>query len=58
VDFDDLLSLAVQLLQTQPDVLTWYRKKFKHILVDEFQVGHMMACCCPCRVCSLLAATA
>jgi len=36
-DFDDLLLKAYRLLLTNPNVLNYYRNKFKHILVDEFQ---------------------
>jgi len=37
VDFDDLLMLAVQLLErSQQDRETW-RSRFQHIMVDEFQ---------------------
>jgi DNA helicase-2/ATP-dependent DNA helicase PcrA len=36
-DFDDLLVVTVDLLRTQPEVLGYYQKRFKHILVDEFQ---------------------
>jgi DNA helicase-2/ATP-dependent DNA helicase PcrA len=37
MDFDDLLSVAVTLLQKHPDVLQHYRQRFKHVLVDEYQ---------------------
>ncbi len=37
MDFDDLLSLTVKLLEERPDVLELYQKKFRHILVDEYQ---------------------
>lgn len=38
MDFDDLLYRLYELLQTNPDgVLDKYRKKFKYVLVDEFQ---------------------
>lgn len=36
-DFDDLLQKALLLLKQNPNVLNYYRNKFKHILVDEFQ---------------------
>ncbi len=37
MDFDDLLVQTVRLLQTEPEVLDHYRKRFKHLLVDEYQ---------------------
>ncbi len=37
VDFDDLLFQAVVLLQSCEDVLEAYRRRFRHILVDEYQ---------------------
>lgn len=37
VDFDDLLTLTVQLLENQPMVRTYYQNRFKHILIDEYQ---------------------
>ncbi|WNG15095.1 ATP-dependent helicase [Cystobacter fuscus] len=37
VDFGDLLLLLVALLRQRPDVLDQYQKRFRHILVDEFQ---------------------
>jgi len=37
VDFDDILLKAVRLFESQPDVLARYRKRYQHILVDEFQ---------------------
>jgi DNA helicase-2/ATP-dependent DNA helicase PcrA len=37
VTFDDLLMLPVQILEQHPDVLERYRRKFRHILVDEYQ---------------------
>jgi DNA helicase II / ATP-dependent DNA helicase PcrA len=36
-DFDDLLLLAVRLFREHPDVLEKWRKRFRHVLVDEFQ---------------------
>src|SRR2546429_2432982 len=35
--FDDLLLLAVRLFREHPDVLERRRKRFRHVLVDEFQ---------------------
>ena len=37
LDFDDMLSLTVELFKAHPDVLAIYRKRFRHILVDEYQ---------------------
>ncbi|MDQ2649799.1 MAG: UvrD-helicase domain-containing protein, partial [Actinomycetota bacterium] len=37
MDFDDLLANAVLLFQRCPDVLDSYRRRFKHVLVDEYQ---------------------
>ncbi|MEY3567752.1 MAG: hypothetical protein RL587_191 [Actinomycetota bacterium] len=37
VDFDDLISHTVALLQLNPQVKESYRRRFKHILVDEYQ---------------------
>ncbi len=37
MDFDDLLFQAVILLQSCPDVLEAYRRRFRHVLVDEYQ---------------------
>ena len=37
LDFDDLLVKAVQLFQTQPDVLEYYQERFRYIMVDEYQ---------------------
>ena len=37
VDFDDMLLMACELLRNNPEVREKYFKRFKHILVDEFQ---------------------
>jgi DNA helicase II / ATP-dependent DNA helicase PcrA len=37
MDFDDLLVNTVVLLRTCPDVLEHYRRRFAHVLVDEYQ---------------------
>jgi len=37
MDFDDLLTVTVDLFRTSPDVLAHYQERFKHVLVDEFQ---------------------
>lgn len=36
-DFDDLIMKTVELFKKYPDVLEYYREKFKYILVDEYQ---------------------
>ena len=37
VDFDDLISLTVQVLTAEPAIATLYRARFRFISVDEFQ---------------------
>ncbi|OKL50394.1 hypothetical protein BM477_02950 [Boudabousia marimammalium] len=37
VDFDDLIMLTVQLLQNHPAIAEHYHRRFRHILVDEYQ---------------------
>jgi len=37
IDFDDMLLLAVKLLEQNPEVRKKYHDKFQHILVDEYQ---------------------
>ena len=37
VDFDDLLLLPIKLFEDHPQILTKYQRKFKYILVDEYQ---------------------
>lgn len=36
-DFDDLISETVSLLRAFPEVRARYQKKFRHVLVDEYQ---------------------
>jgi DNA helicase-2/ATP-dependent DNA helicase PcrA len=36
-DFDDLIGETVALLQSHPDVAEYYRRRFRHVLVDEYQ---------------------
>lgn len=36
-DFGDLINYTLKLFRTRPRILEQYRKKFKYILVDEFQ---------------------
>ncbi|MBQ4235432.1 MAG: UvrD-helicase domain-containing protein [Treponema sp.] len=37
VDFDDLITLPIKLFKEHPDVLDQYKKRFRYIMVDEFQ---------------------
>ncbi|MDA2807518.1 UvrD-helicase domain-containing protein [Nocardiopsis suaedae] len=37
MDFDDLIMVTVNLLQMFPDVAEHYRRRFRHVLVDEYQ---------------------
>ncbi len=37
VDFDDIILLTVKLLQENDDIRTYYQKKFRYVLVDEYQ---------------------
>jgi DNA helicase II / ATP-dependent DNA helicase PcrA len=36
-DFDDLIMRTVELLQNFPDVAEYYRRRFRHVMVDEYQ---------------------
>lgn len=37
MDFDDLIVQTVRLLREQPDVLDYYQRRFRYIMVDEYQ---------------------
>jgi DNA helicase II / ATP-dependent DNA helicase PcrA len=37
LDFDDLIMVTVHLLQAFPEVRENYRRRFRHVLVDEYQ---------------------
>src|SRR6476620_11015482 len=37
VDFDDLIGETVAMLQAFPQVAEYYRRRFRHVLVDEYQ---------------------
>ena len=37
VDFDDLIMLTVRLFNEVPDVLAYYQRRFKYVLIDEYQ---------------------
>src|SRR6478672_2294286 len=37
LDFDDILTFTVELFATFPEVRETYRRRFRHVLVDEYQ---------------------
>lgn len=37
VDFDDLIGEVVAIFRNHPDVVEHYRRRFRHVLVDEYQ---------------------
>lgn len=37
LDFDDIILLTVQLLQAHDEVRAYYQKKFRYVLIDEYQ---------------------
>lgn len=37
VDFDDIISLTVRLFEENPDVLHKYQRRFRYVMVDEYQ---------------------
>ncbi len=42
VDFDDIILLTIRLLQENEDILRYYQRKFRYVLVDEYQdTNHM-----------------
>ena len=42
LDFDDIIYVTVKLLQENEDVRTYYQRKFRYVLVDEYQdTNHM-----------------
>ncbi len=42
LDFDDIIFKTVELLQENEDVRTYYQRKFRYVLVDEYQdTNHM-----------------
>jgi DNA helicase-2/ATP-dependent DNA helicase PcrA len=54
MDFDDLLCQTVRLFEERADLLDLYQKRFRHILVDEYQDTN----CVQCRMIDLLAGKA
>ena len=41
VDFDDIIVLTVRLFEENPEVLEYYRRRFRYIMVDEYQDTNM-----------------
>ena len=37
LDFDDLIMATVNILQAFPDVAEYYHRRFRHVMVDEYQ---------------------
>ncbi len=37
LDFDDIICVTVRLLQEHEDIRTYYQRKFRYVLVDEYQ---------------------
>ncbi|AWB82319.1 DNA helicase PcrA [Corynebacterium yudongzhengii] len=37
VDFDDLIGEVVRIFQQHPQVTDYYRRRFRHVLIDEYQ---------------------
>lgn len=37
VDFDDLIGEVVRIFHQHPQVVDFYRRRFKHVLIDEYQ---------------------
>lgn len=51
IDFDDMLFKTRELLQDDPDVLTYWQDKYSHIMVDEYQDTSMVQA----DICNMLA---
>ena len=51
IDFDDIIMLAVQLLEGLPEVGTYWQQRFRYLMVDEYQDTNA----CQYRLISLLA---
>lgn len=41
LDFDDIIMLTIKLFMDHPPVMEYYQRKFKYILVDEYQDTNM-----------------
>ena len=37
LDFDDLIVKTIELFETHPDILAYYQRRFRYIMVDEYQ---------------------
>ncbi len=37
VDFDDIIMKTVELFESCPDILAYYQRKFRYVLIDEYQ---------------------
>lgn len=37
LDFDDIIFKTVELFETQPEALSYYQRRFRYIMVDEYQ---------------------
>lgn len=37
MDFDDLITKAIELFRAEPEVLEYYHRRFRYIMVDEYQ---------------------
>lgn len=44
MDFDDLLVMTLKLLQDHQDLRRLYQRKFRHVLVDEYQDTNKVQC--------------
>lgn len=42
MDFDDLILRTVQLFERHPDILAQYQKRFRYLMVDEYQDTNML----------------
>ena len=42
IDFDDMMVYTYELLNARPDILDQWQKKYKYILIDEFQDINML----------------
>ncbi|MCF6285969.1 MAG: UvrD-helicase domain-containing protein, partial [Candidatus Hydrogenedentes bacterium] len=52
VDFDDLLVLVVELLRDHPEVREKYQRRYRHVLVDEYQDTNRAQYLIACLLCA------